>query len=130
MVTAKPIGRHKQVQEVESILKKHSGLSKAIEEIQPGEIQIHALRLKLGPNELLRQKLVELNPNAIQMDNVYGPPLSKGRWRFSLSWRPDEQFPIPAQQPEGQQQGEERAMVRVDEAWQDVQIDLPPFELD
>ena len=122
MVTAKPIGR-KQFRKVESILDKAGGLEKSIEKIRPGEIRIHALRLKFGLNEMFAKKLVEQNPNAIQMDDVYSPSLPERRWRFSLSWRPDEQFPIPGQQ-------EEREMVRVDEVWRNVQIDLPPFELD
>ena len=129
LVTAKPVDR-RPARKADSILQQGDRLSELNENIQPGEIRIHAVCLKLGHNEMLAEMLAEQNPNAIQMDSVYGPPLSNGRWRFSVSWRPDEQFPIPAQQPEGQQQGEERAMVRVDEAWQDVQIDLPPFKLD
>ena len=123
MVTAKPIGRQ-AAREVDSILRKQQrGLENSSGvKIHPGEIRVHALRLKLGHSEMVKKISVEQNQNAIQMDTVDGPPLSEGRWRFSMSWRPDEQFSIRDQQ-------EKMEMTRVDEVWRNVQIDLPPFEL-
>ena len=71
--------------------------------------------------------LQQANKNAVRSETVYGSelsdPNSEGRWRFSLSYRPDEQFPVG-------DKDYERELANVPEEWKDVQIDLPPLELD
>ena len=121
LVTAEPLDGQRPLKQLAMLEER----MRPSEKIQPGEIRIHAVRLDLGNKGRMLKRMFHQNENAIQMDTVDGN-LSDGRWRLSLSWRPDEQFPIP----NGQQKDVEREKVRVDEAWRDVQIDLPPLELD
>ena len=96
---------------------------------QPGEIRLHCISVRTV-SELATQMLQKKNQNAVRFNTVYGSelsdPNSKGRWRFSLSYRPDEQFSVS----DGETKKMERKMVTVPEIWKDVQIDLPPLELD
>ena len=93
--------------------------------LEPGEILLHAIRLE-SPMELQKAMQAE-SVNAIRTDSVRWPaltdPNSKGRWKISLSWRPDRKFPVD--------EDAEREMIKeIAEQWRDVQIDLPPLELD
>ena len=62
--------------------------------IEPGEIRLHAICLQ--SRDKLMSRMQEENPSAIRTDSVDWPDLqnSHGKWKISLSFRPDEQFPF------------------------------------
>ena len=95
--------------------------------LQPREIRLHCISVRTEPDQAI-QMLQKKNQNVVRSDTVYGrelsDPNSEGRWRFSLSYRPDKQFPV------GDKNMEQLVKVTVPEIWKDVQIDLPPLELD
>ena len=103
------------------------GMQRLEAALQPGEIRLHGVSVRTVPGQA-KQMLRQANQNAVRSDTVYGSelgdPNSKGRWRFSLSYRPDKQFPV------GDKNVEQLVQVNVPETWKDVQIDLPPLELD
>ena len=92
--------------------------------LQPGEIRLYGISIRTVD---AKQMLQQANKNAVRSETVYGSelsdPNSEGRWRFSLSYRPDGQFPVG-------DENMERELANVPEEWKDVQIDLPPLELD
>ena len=101
------------------------GMQRLEAALQPGEIRLHGISVRTVPEAM--QILQHANQNTVRSDTVYGPelsnPNSEGRWRFSLSYRPDEQFPVD-------DKNMDRELADVPEEWKDVQIDLPPLELD
>ena len=124
-VTVEPLGDQK-VSET-PVLKSFAEMQRLEAPVKPGEIRLHAICLKSEMKEhLMRQK----NPSAIRTDSVdwesLNDPNSKGRWRISLSYRPDEQFPVKG----SDDLKRERHQVEVPNQWRDVQIDLPSIELD
>ena len=103
------------------------GMQREEAALQPREIRLHCISVRTEPDQAI-QMLQKKNQNVVRSDTVYGSelsdPNSKGRWRFSLSYRPDKQFPV------GDKNMEQLVKVTVPEIWKDVQIDLPPLELD
>ena len=103
------------------------GMQRLEAALQPGEIRLHCISVRTEPDQAI-QMPQKKNQNAVRSDTVYGrelsDPNSEGRWRFSLSYRPDKQFPV------GDKNMEQLVKVTVPEIWKDVQIDLPPLELD
>lgn len=102
-----------------------SGMRRLEAALKPGEIRLHGISIRCTP----ATKQVELmNQDAVRSDTVFAEalsdPKSKGRWRFSLSYRPDGQF------PESDESVEELHKQKVAEQWKGVQIDLSPLELD
>ena len=103
------------------------GMQREEAALQPGEIRLHGISIRPMPLQA-KQMLQKKNQNVLRSDTVYAnelsDPNSEGRWRFSLSYRPDKQFPV------GDKNMEQLVKVTVPEIWKDVQIDLPPLELD
>lgn len=97
--------------------------------LNPNEIRLQAIRL-ISKTGLAQLHLRSANP--INNDSVHWPslsdPNSKGRWKIHLSWRPDQQFPVP--DGTAIKDKEERIQVRCPAIWQNIQIDLPPLKLD
>lgn len=95
--------------------------------LSPNEIRLQAIRL-ISKAELERAHLQ--SADQIDNDSVHWPslsdPNSEGRWKIHLSWRPDQQFPVP----EGTATKEERIQVRCPAIWQNIQIDLPSLDFD
>ena len=124
-VTVEPLGDQK-VSETQ-VLKSFAEMQRLEAPLKPGEIRLHAICLK---SEMEKQLMTQKNPSAIRTDSVdwesLNDPNSKGRWRISLSFRPDEQFPVAKGSDDIKR---DRIEVNVPKQWRDVQIDLPPIEL-
>ena len=124
-VTVEPLGDQKisVIQE----LKSFTAMQRLEAPVEPGEIRLHAICLK---SEQELHSMMHKNLSAIRTDSVdwesLNDPNSKGRWRISLSYRPDEQFPVKG----SDDLKRERHQVEVPNQWRDVQIDLPSIELD
>ena len=124
-IVAEPLDGQKisrKAQLIESL-----GMQREEAALQPEEIRLHGISIRPMPLQA-KQMLQKKNQNVLRSDTVYanelGDPNSEGRWRFSLSYRPDKQFPV------GDKNMEQLVKVTVPEIWKDVQIDLPPLELD
>ena len=124
-IVAEPLDGQKisrKAQLIESL-----GMQREEAALQSGEIRLHGISIRPMPLQA-KQMLQKKNQNVLRSDTVYanelGDPNSEGRWRFSLSYRPDKQFPV------GDKNMEQLVKVTVPEIWKDVQIDLPPLELD
>jgi len=124
-IVAEPLDGQKVLRKAMTI--HGGGMRRLAAALQPGEICLHGISVRTADDKAM-QMLREENQNVVRSDTVYGEelsdPNSEGRWRFSLSYRPDEQFPA------GDEKNKEQGLVNVPEHWQDVQIDLPPLELD
>ena len=124
-IVAEPLDRQKPLLKAQKI--NGGGMQRLEAALQPREIRLHGISIRPMPLQAI-QMLQKKNQNVVRSDTVYGSelsdPNSKGRWRFSLSYRPDKQFPV------GDKNMEQLVKVTVPEIWKDVQIDLPPLELD
>ena len=124
-IVAEPLDGQKPLLKAQKII--GSSMRRLEAALQPGEIRLHGISVRTEPDQAI-QMLQKKNQNVVRSDTVYGSelsdPNSKGRWRFSLSYRPDKQFPV------GDKNMEQLVKVTVPEIWKDVQIDLPPLELD
>ena len=124
-IVAEPLDRQKPLLKAQKI--NGGGMQRLEAALQPREIRLHCISVRTEPDQAI-QMLQKKNQNVVRSDTVYGSelsdPNSKGRWRFSLSYRPDKQFPV------GDKNMEQLVKVTVPEIWKDVQIDLPPLELD
>ena len=124
-IVAEPLDGQKisrKAQLIESL-----GMQREEAALQPGEIRLHGISIRPMPLQA-KQMLQKKNQNILRSDTVYAnelsDPNSEGRWWFSLSYRPDKQFPV------GDKNMEQLVKITVPEIWKDVQIDLPPLELD
>ena len=124
-IVAEPLDGQKisrKAQLIESL-----GMQREEAALQPEEIRLHGISIRPMPLQA-KQMLQKKNQNVLRSDTVYAnelsDPNSEGRWRFSLSYRPDKQFPV------GDKNMEQLVKVTVPEIWKDVQIDLPPLELE
>ena len=124
-IVAEPLDGQKPLLKAQKI--NGSSMRRLEAALQPGEIRLHCISVRTEPKQAT-QMLQQANQNVVRSDTVYGrelsDPNSEGRWRFSLSYRPDKQFPV------GDKNMEQLVKVTVPEIWKDVQIDLPPLELD
>lgn len=124
-IVAEPLDGQKPLLKAQKI--NGGGMQRLEAALQPREIRLHCISVRTEPDQAI-QMLQKKNQNVVRSDTVYGSelsdPNSKGRWRFSLSYRPDKQFPV------GDKNMEQLVKVTVPEIWKDVQIDLPPLELD
>ena len=124
-IVAEPLDGQKPLLKAQKI--NGSSMRRLEAALQPGEIRLHCISVRTV-SELAKIMPQKKNQNAVRSDTVYGRELSdpncEGRWRFSLSYRPDKQFPV------GDKNMEQLVKVTVPEIWKDVQIDLPPLELD
>ena len=124
-IVAEPLDGQKPLLKAQKI--NGSSMRRLEAALQPGEIRLHCISVRTV-SELAKIMPQKKNQNAVRSDTVYGrelsDPNSEGRWRFSLSYRPDKQFPV------GDKNMEQLVKVTVPEIWKDVQIDLPPLELD
>ena len=126
-IVAEPLDGQKPLLKAQKVT--GGGMQRLEAALPPGEIRLHCISVRTAP-DLAKQKMQQANQNIVWSETVYGrefsDPNSKGRWRFSLSYRPDEQFSVS----DGKMKKMERAMVTVPKIWKDVQIDLPALELD
>ena len=123
-IVAEPLDGQKLLMKAQEINGGGSQRSETV--LRPGEIRLHGISVRTV-SEGAMQIMQQANQDVVMSNTVYGrelsDPNSEGRWRFSLSYRPDSQFPVG-------DENMERALVDVPMEWKSVQIDLPPLELD
>lgn len=100
-------------------------LQQLFEPLAPHEVRIQAIRFH---DSEMTQELMQQSPNYIYADSVLWPGLEEadavGDWRLHLTYQPGGFEPPPGEEWERAELGD------IYDDWEDVQIDLPPLEVE